>query len=149
MNKIFFLSIISFAFVLISCDDDEGGNDQNTVDYHYHAHIHSPNTDDKHVGDTIHIHVNFESHAGEPVHHINVRIYNQMDSTIIYNEPADAHIHETDGMFEFHDDFVLSEANGVSEHSNWVFEAKVWGENAGDGEVIEILPGNGFFHVHP
>lgn len=143
MNKIFFSALIfSLVFVIASCDKDD---DNPVTEYDYHAHIHSPNADDKHVGDTIHIHVNFESHAGETVHHVNVRIYNKSDNTEVYNKPDAAHVHETSGSFDLHDDFVLSNANGINEHTDWILEAKVWGHEAGEGEVIETVE----FHVHP
>lgn len=149
MNKLIYLMLLMIPVFMVSCDDDDNSNDdQNMTEYDYHAHIHSPNSENKHVDDTIHIHVNFESHAGETIHHINVRIYNKMDSTVVYSKPDDAHIHDMDGDYEFHDDFILSEENGITGHSNWVLEAKVWGHSEGEGEVVEFLSGGGF-HVHP
>ena len=87
----------------------------------------------------------FESHVGETVHHINVRIYNAADNTEIYNKPSNAHVHEESGTYEYHDDFMLIEDNGVNAHSDWILEAKVWGDGEGKGEVIETVE----FHVHP
>lgn len=142
MSRITFLAILlSLTFLVISCKDDE----QSVTDYDYHAHIHSPDLTNKSVGDSIHIHVEFESHTGEPVHHVNVKIYNKSDSTEIYNEPEDAHVHATEGLFELHDDLILSTANGVSENTDWVIEAKVWGHGAEIGEVIETIE----FHINP
>ena len=136
--------LCSFSFLITSCDDDE--NEPETIDYDYHAHINSPSTDDKNVGDTIHIHVDFESHAGETVHHINVKIYNKADSTqVVYNEPGDAHVHAEEGEYGYHDDFPLTADKGISAHSDWIMEAKVWGHEAGEGEVVESIE----FHVHP
>ena len=144
MHRIFFSFLtFSLVYILASCNKDD---DQTTdTEYEYHAHIHSPNTDDKHVGDMIHLHVEFESHTGETVHHVNIRIYNKLDNTEVYNKPDAAHVHETNGAYEWHDDFVLSNANGVVEHTDWVLEAKVWGHEAEEGEVIETIE----FHVHP
>ena len=142
MKKLQYI-LIAFLFLAItSCGDDDEGS--NMTDYDYHAHIMSPDNSDKHVDDTMHIHVEFESHTGETVHHVNVRIYNADDNTEIYSAPSSAHVHETDGSFEFHDDFILSAANGVSAHSNWVVEAKVWGHDAEEGEESETVQ----FHVH-
>ncbi len=56
-----------------------------------------------------------------------------------------AHVHETSGEYGYHDDFVLSNENNVEGHTDWILEAKVWGHEAGDGEVIEMIE----FHVHP
>lgn len=147
MNKLLFLTALMVMSVLyISCDkEDDDDHDHMETVLDYHAHIHAPNADNKHVGDTMHIHVDFESHTGETVHHVKVRIYDQMDSTEIYNQPATAHVHETDGVYEFHDDLILSVGNGVTEHSDWVLEAKVWGHEAGEQEVMETVE----FHVHP
>lgn len=138
------LTVLYLALLLFAGCKKEA-DEPMTTDYQYHAHIMQPNTDDKHVDDTIHIHVEFESHSGETVHHVKVRIYNKSDNTEIYNKPADAHIHETSGTYGFHDDFTLSEANGVTAHSDWILEASVWGHENRDGEMIEQIE----FHVHP
>jgi len=111
----------------------------------YSTKINSPDVSDKKVGDNIHIHVDFESAVNSTVHHVNVRIYNKDDGTEIYNAPGDAHVHEESGKYEWHDDFELIEANGVSAHSDWILEAKVWGHEAGMGEIVEMIE----FHVHP
>lgn len=144
MKQLFFLSfMLSFSILITSCGDDDNAMEE--VDYQYHAHIHTPNTDDKKVGDDLDIDIEFESHSGEAVHHVNVRIYNKADSTEIYNQPDVAHVHETDGLFEFEDTFTLSNANGVVAHTDWILEAKVWGHEGRDGEVTETVE----FHVHP
>lgn len=129
---------------LIACQKEKTVTPE-AIDYAYHAHIHSPNHADKHVDDTIHIHLEAESHTGETVHHARVRIYNKADNTEVYNQPNKSHVHEIDGKYELHDDFVLSNANGIVGHTNWVIEAKVWAEATGEGEVIETVE----FHVHP
>ncbi len=149
MNKFIFsaLLLFSFAFIITSCDKDE---EPETIDYDYHAHVRSPNMEDKHVNDSIHIHVDFESHTGETVHHVNVKIYNKTDNTqVVYNEPGDAHVHAMEGSFGYHDDFPLTVDKGISAHSDWILEATVWGPVGEDGvragEVIESIE----FHVHP
>ncbi|PHN02708.1 hypothetical protein [Flavilitoribacter nigricans] len=138
-RSVFFLVLLVF----VACKKEE--DEPMTTDYHYHAHILQPNADDKQVDDSLHIHVEFESHTGETVHHVNVRIYNKNDNTEIYSKPADAHVHETSGVYEFQDDFTLSEANGVTAHSDWILEASVWGHDNREGEMIEQVE----FHVHP
>ncbi|MGB1204143.1 MAG: hypothetical protein ACPG5B_00785 [Chitinophagales bacterium] len=146
MKKLFFLlSIVSFSF-FVACDKDDDDHDHdNTTEFAYHAHIMSPDSTDKHLNDTIHLHINFEDHDGNTLHNVNVRIFNQADNTEVYNAPADSHIHEMSGSYEWHDDVILSEANGFSAHSDWTLEAKVWGMEDGASEVIESVD----FHVHP
>lgn len=145
MNKIYFsIILVALAFFMTSCDKDDDNHEEETVDYAYHAHINSPDESNKHLGDILDIQIQFESHAGEPVHHINVRIYNADDNTELYNKPAEAHVHGHSGEYLYSDDFLISEENGFVGHGNYVFEAKVWGENEGDGEEIETVE----FHVH-
>lgn len=143
MNR-FRFSFLFLALVLViaSCGDDDKPD---VIDFDYHAHINQPTTDDKHVNDALSIVVNFESHAGETVHHVNVRIYNKEDGTEVYNAPTDAHVHNEEGEFEYTDTFMLTNDNGVEAHSDWIMEAKVWGDGEGIGEVIEMVE----FHVHP
>jgi hypothetical protein len=139
MNKFFLmLAMVAITF-WIACKDEDDPVDI----YEYHAHIHSPGTDDKHLGDTLRIDVEFESHTGEPVHHINVRIVNLSTQAEVYNQPAEAHVHATSGVYVFEDEVVLSVANGFGE-GDWVLEATVWGHEEGIEEVSESVQ----FHVH-
>ena len=128
-----------------------GGDD---IDYGYQATIMSPSVDDKNVGDSIHIHVNFESTTGEVVHNVAVKIYDVMDHlNIIYDYHS--HVHSST-LFEHHADVVLDAATGVIAHTDWILEAKVYGpeeegeehehgEEAEEHTVIETIQ----FHVHP
>lgn len=104
--------------------------------YEYHAQIHQPSAADKHIGDTLQIEVDFESHTGEPVHHINVRIFNKSTNVEVYNKPDEPHVHDVSGMHAFEDQFILSAANGLSD-GDWVLEAKVWGHEDGLEETTE------------
>jgi hypothetical protein len=141
MKKLIFpLLILAASLFVFSC----GKDDDDSIEYEYHAHIHSPNTDDKNVDETLNIEVDFESHSGETVHHIQVRIYNKTTNAEIYKKPSDAHVHEESGLYTFEDTFVLSAANGITANSDWVLEAKVWGHEDGEGEVMETVE----FHVH-
>ena len=145
MTKLFSLGtlLILVSLFLYSCGSDDDSTE--TVDYDYHAHINAPTNEAKNVSDTMHIHINFESHTGEPVHHINVRVYNETDTTnVVYNKPTEAHVHEMSGEYDYHDNFILSNANGITGHSDWILEAKVWGED-GAGVVVDTIG----FHVHP
>ncbi len=148
MKNLFFLSLLLTTVFFIVCDkDDDDHNHGTNTEYDYHAQIMMPDTSAKHMNGSIHLHVVFESHAGEPVHNVNVRIYEMgNESNVIYDMPTEPHIHATSGTHEHHDDFDLTEANGLFPHSNWVLEAKVWGmKSETDGLATETL----MFHVHP
>ena len=147
MNKLYFSILLLFSFTLFvtSCDDEMPTE---TIDFEYQAEIRSPSTEDKKVGESIHIHVDFESLASKTIHHINVKIYNKLDPTqVIYNKPEGegAHVHAEEGEYGYHADFDLTAEEGVTAHSDWILEAKVWGHEAGLGEVVESIE----FHVHP
>ncbi len=63
-----------------------------------------------------------------------MQIYNvDTPSIVIYNKPTTAHLHEEGGMYEYHDDIVLSGING---HSDWILEAKAWGAEAGERKTL-------------
>jgi len=140
MKHLFFYFLVSLSLILSSCSKDENPV---AIDYSYHAHIDSPDATDKSLGDTLIIHVEFESHTGETIHYANVRIYNKDNGTELYSKPDDIHVDEESGVFVWEDTLVLSSSNGFSAGSHYVFEAKVWGDNDGDGEVIETVE----FHV--
>ena len=130
--------ILAFA----ACKDDDSIPE---AKFDYAAKINSPNIDAKHVADVIHVEVEFESQTGETIHHVNVRIFNKSDNTEVYNKPGEAHVHATSGKYVWEDDFLLSHDNGVEGHTDWIMEAKVWGEVDGEEEVTEKIE----FHVHP
>lgn len=136
--------LISTLMVLTACDKMEGGHMHSKTEYDYHAHIITPDDKDKTRGETLPIRVEFESHAGEPVHHIQVRIYKKGATTDIYKKPDMAHIHDQSGKYIYEDNVVIDAANGFDTHDTYILEAKVWGENAGDGEAMETRE----FHVH-
>ena len=126
-------------------DDNHNHNNNNTGALQYHAHIISPDTTAKKVNETLQIKVQFEEHDGDKVHHVQVRIFNSDDnSQLVFDEPAEKHVH-ADGEYTFEESFILSNANGVTEHTDWTLEAKVWGHEAGEGEAISTVD----FHVHP
>ena len=133
MKKFLFLTLLTAVFAFNACKDD----DTTTDEPDYHAHIESPDTSDKLVGDMLHIHVNFEDHNGGTVHHINVRIYNKDTNVEIYNKPTSAHVH-AEGEYLFEDEIELTTAG------HWVLEAKVWGHDDGVAEVVESVE----FHVN-
>lgn len=139
MKHLFILMITLGVMTVFACKDDEP-----TSIYEYHAHIHQPDSTDRIVGDTLPIEVEFESHTGETIHHINVRIYNKSTLTEVYNKPTEAHVHDTSGAYTYEDQFVLSAANGVSA-GTWVLVATVWGDQDGEEEESEEVE----FQVKP
>lgn len=130
MNKLLILSLSILSILFFNaCDKD----DDNDTDYGYSARIMEPSADDKKVGDEVHLHVVFESSTGEPVHNVNVKVYNKADNSIVlYDGPEDAHVHATEGNHEVHADIALTEANNVEADTHWIVEAKVWPHHDGD-----------------
>jgi len=145
--KIFNLVLIFFAFGLISSCQKEGHNhDGDEQGFEYHAHIHTPTSDNKKMGNSLDIKIDFESHSQKTVHHVNVSIARKDDPTkVIYSKPDDAHVHESSGKFEFTDAFMLEDGSGFEGHTDYVLTAKVWGHEAGAAEISETVE----FHVHP
>ncbi len=115
------------------------------VDFKYHAHIHAPTNTTKHMGDTLVLNIEFESHSGVAVHHVNVRIYKKADQTEIYDAPEEAHVHAMEGKYIFKDEIAITPENGMEGHTDWVLEARVWGHKLGQGEVVATQE----FHIHP
>lgn len=140
MKHIFSFLIAFSVIILVACNHDD--NDPVSI-YEYHAHIHQPDTLARNIGDTLQIEIDFESHTGQPVHHINVRIFNKSTNAVVYEKPDEAHVHDTSGAYTFEDQFVLSAANGLSA-GDWILEAKVWGEADGEEETSEKIE----FHLN-
>jgi len=133
-NLFQFLFLGSLA-LLWSCSDDDHEDA-----YEYHAHIHSPADGAEFViNDTLDLDVTFESHTANTVHHINVTITDLSNNAVLYNAPASAHVHETDGEYDFADYIGLNTANGYKAGGNYKITAKVWGEIDGESEVSESV----------
>lgn len=142
MKNLSFLALTFGLFVFIACNKDD---DTQTDGPQYQVQILSPNTDAKHQGDTLHIDVKFSEENLMTVHHINVKIYSKNDvNQVIFDQPAEPHVHATSGEYEYVADFWLDPAV-VPGHTDWVLEAKVWGHDEGVAETSETVE----FHVHP
>jgi len=116
MKNLFFVLFVTTTIIAVSsCKDDDNG------------HMHT--NEDR-----------FEYH----VHHVKVTLTNKDDGTVVYSKPDDAHVHATDGTHKFTDTFDLTEANGLSAHTDWILEAKVWAQEEGKEEVLETVE----FHLH-
>lgn len=136
--------ILAISILFVACGEEESAASKPDI-FSYEIIIAEPTTEAKHVNDDLNFSIEFNSLSGETVHHINVRIYNKADNTEVYNAPGDAHIHEISGAYLYTDSFMLTNDNGINEHTDWILEAKVWGHEPGFEEVIETVE----FHVHP
>lgn len=134
---IFFTTFMTLVFML-SCKKDTV-----VVAYEYHAHIMEPSSAAKNLGNVLHIHIEFESHTGEAVEHINIRIFNKVTQIIVYDQPADSHVGNSSDTYDFEDQVILSTANGFST-GDWVLEARVWGVEHEQDQVVERVE----FHIH-
>ena len=141
-------------FVFTACSSDDGGTDNpdtfrrgtNTPasDYfEYTIDVTSPNARDKSLDDEMSINIDFKSSTGKTVHYIEILIFSKLDSTVIYDQPSDNHIDDESGAYKFADTFTLSVANGVSIDTDWILEARVWGTNPGEEDVVKSLG----FHI--
>ncbi len=151
MKNIFLLCTIINVFFIMSCSnsDDNPVGSSNPIstgntnpaanNFDYQIKITSPNKIAKNIDESITIEIEFKSNTGKVVHYIEIRIYNKSNNKEIYKEPSNNHVDDSSGLYNFNDNFVLSENNGVSVNTNWVLEAKVWGTNANEADVIKTL----------
>ncbi len=143
-NYLLCLLVVSSLFTACKSDDEETHDHDPDASVDYSATIMSPDTENKQLDEEIHIHAVWESKTKQTVHHVKVRIYNKADNTtVVYEKPEEAHVHEKEGKYELHDDVKLSEENGFSSNSDWVIEAKAWGHEKGENEVVKIME----FHI--
>jgi len=139
MKFIFIFISAILALLYVSCKDEIS-----VPIYNYTVSILQPDSLPKHLGDTLDINVEFVSHTGEAVHHINVRIFNKATNAEVYNLPVEPHVHDVTGSHTYSDQFVLSAAHGLSE-GDWVLEGKVWGHE----DSIEETTSRVEFHINP
>ena len=115
------------------------------IDPEYNITIEKPTTDNRTIDDDLDIKVDFNSASQQTIHHVKVRIFDKATGTEVYNEPDPAHVHESDGDYEWEDSFKLSTDNGISADTEYTLEAKVWGHEAGTHEITETVD----FTVNP
>ena len=140
MKNLFFFAFIVGLVAFASCKDD----DAPTEAFDYGVHFHSPNSDDKHIGDSLHIEIEFHEHNGGIVHHANVRLYNKATGVEIINGPTPEHVHQEE-MYTFEDDLVLDSIHQVEAQTDWILVGSAWGETDGESIVKDSIE----FHVHP
>ncbi|HEX5624862.1 MAG TPA: hypothetical protein VFX48_02500 [Saprospiraceae bacterium] len=134
MKKLFFGLVSLLAVLGWSCSESH-----DDLAYEYHAHILLPDSTLKTFNDSMPIKVDFESHTGAPVHHIQLRIFNKSSLVEVYKKPEQEHVHAVSGEYLFQDVVLLNAANGFSPGSNWILEARVWGEEDGEEESVSTL----------
>jgi len=116
------LLILTLGF-LVSCGDDDPEEMVETFDYA--VTIMSPDNTDKVVGDSIHIHVNFDEAANKTIHNVSVEITDESGQEVyLFSE----HVHEESGHYEHHTDIVLAVDSG----SNLTLIASVWQHEDGE-----------------
>ncbi|MFK7935816.1 MAG: hypothetical protein AB8G22_20045 [Saprospiraceae bacterium] len=143
------LTIFALVAVLTACEKEEEmhteeEHEHEETDYAYHAHIESPNADDKELDDLIHVHINFESHTGETIHNIDVRFFKADDlENPVHVAANEEHVHG-DGEYQYHADIMLNAENGFSDHGDYILKATVFGAEERNGEESEELK----FYIH-
>jgi hypothetical protein len=137
MKVILFFSVLLLSNLFVSCNGDD------PLSYDYHAHIMQPSGANKQMGDVLFMDIEFESHTGEKVEHINIKLRDKANTVVVYDKPDDPHVSQGSN-YEFQDQFVLSQANGISP-GDWVLEATVWGIDEDQDQVVETVE----FHVNP
>ena len=130
-NHIFFSLLL--AFTLVSCNKDNDGDNEGNGFPEYTVTIMSPSAETLTLGESFHIHVNFDEASNLTIHHVNVQIATE-DGTVIYNMPTTAHVHEDSGHHEHHDDFTPD----VPEGTKLRLTAKVWGFEDGISEESSV-----------
>ena len=154
MKKIFLLSSLFAIVVITACSSDDGhvdnqdtyrrGNNTPASDYfEYTIDVTSPNALDKSLDDEISINIDFKSTTGKTVHYTEVRIFSKLDSTEVFDGPANNHVDDDSGSYNFSDTFTLSKLNGFTVGTDWILEAKVWGTNPSEDDVVTSLG----FHI--
>lgn len=139
MKKFFLFPLVLCLGLVVACNNDD---DDATPEIEYNIEIISPDDTDKKVGDEITLKVDFSEANDQTVHHVKVKIYNEMDNTVVFFEgPGEAHVHETDGAHTVEQTLTLD----VDPHTDWIVEAKIWGHEAGAHEKVVTSK----FHVHP
>mgnify|MGYP000673680098 CR=1 FL=1 len=127
-----FLSLIFIQ----SCHDHESHDHNEELVSNYTIQINSPITGNYAVGDTLFLNIDFDETDSLTVHHVNVQLFNAVDSTLFYSEPQEAHVHATEGGYSLVDEFILDASFA---NSDLVLIAKVWGHEEGLGEIEEKI----------
>jgi len=134
--KFSILSVLACLLVFSACKKDK---DDDPIDPEYSITIMQPDATTKMMGDTMHIHVNFDSGNQMTIHNVQIQIDNITHSFFVLDKPQLSNVNDTDGHWEFHYDLPLTGQWNVLPGSTMRLEAKVWGEEPGDFEVSKTL----------
>jgi len=105
-----------------------GDSDSEEESFDYSVAIMSPNATDKMVGDSIHLHINFDEADTKTIHNISVVLTNTEDGSEVYS--VSEHVHNESGHYEHHADVVLD----VEPNTSLILKASVWGMHSSDSE---------------
>ena len=147
MNKLTLLvTITAIAFFSNACKKDTENNpDHNHGSSSvYHIHRHLPMTSSEMFGTTDQIKIDFESHNGSAVHHVNVSLYRKSDDSLIFSEPRDAHVMEKSGKYQYSKTIHFIANEGFAPHTDYKLVSKVWGHTALESIATDTFQ----FHVY-
>jgi hypothetical protein len=138
MKQIILYLLGAFLFIAIvnGCDDEPEPLPENV----YQIRIIEPSIDFVMNTDTLKLHIEFSDSLGGVVENVKVRFYSLADNTVVYEEPDSSAV-ASSGTYTFTGFRLL---NDLPAHSNWVLEARVWGKNPGESEVVKTKG----IHVH-
>lgn len=125
-----YLLLILLVGFFISCSSDE---EVSVEVFDYSVAIMSPDNTDKAVGESVHLHINFDETKDLIIHNISVLIRDESGHEI-YSHTE--HVH-TASHYEHHDDIVLDVAAGTEltmEASAWPLHSTEDEQGHGEGE---------------
>lgn len=128
------LCLSALCLMAISCKDDDEPADI----YDYHVHIRTPDASVKSYFDTLDIQIDFESHTGQPVHYIQVSLFDEDEFQTVWIRPANSFVNDLDGEYRFEAQIPLNINHNI-DRGTWTLEASVWGAAEPDGEVTESV----------
>ena len=145
MKNIFHWLTIFSLFAFWACDDDNTNQDNNNPKpkYDYKITIEKPSIDLGYAGDSLPVKIMVESLNEEFVHHVEIKMFNMDDSTILFQYPSDPKV-EAEGKYEY-EGFIYLSPSIITNHSNWQFEVNAWGKENYEGLVNDFK----WIHVMP
>ncbi len=145
MNKLIVLGALTAAsFFSNACKKDTENNHNHTNSAVYHIHKYSPMLSAQRFGTTDQIKIDFESHDGSAVHHVNVSMYRKSDDSLLFSEPSNAHVMEKSGKYHYSKTIHFIADEGFEPHTDYKLVSKVWGHTANENIVTDTFQ----FHIH-
>lgn len=129
----FFMCFTIIFCVTLACHHH---NEDENIDYKYSIQIIEPSEQTYKTTENLPIKIEFKSETGETIHNVNIRILQNISGLEIYNQPANEHVHKTEGIFIFEDNLDFSKIAGLILAGDYTIEAKVWGHEGEAGLII-------------